>query len=823
MRAFIKREQNIIDVQEDFANLYKIDSNLVDGSYHYKFQYFVNPQKAFRNDAIIVEIFLSKEPYVIKTQNIFGTSVPDEVITNIRLKNQRQKDSYRSYDLVKNNTVFVPSMRSDITRFISNQTVSRFSKNPRLARDSKPIVSTRTSMKPVKVSDLTDRNISMPVLEVNTSRFKELANSVELRQQATNVLFQKKLDPASFVGKRTNSIISAKSSYSGTTPNKTNNHKTFNEDDILVSSLLSGRYINSDDNKGPGDIQTVPVVETSENLVVEESMSIPISYLDLDNFYVVFRLKNKHGVIIETTSKLVEHGKQVALMKIPSIPPLIVAPPKSSFGGTTINLKQLDPSGTSIKLYRKSFSTLESIKDSTYSLVGEVKCTSSDGFVSIFDYPNSIDPVVYRAISVNSNGLFGSEFSSVVVENMRGTVAKTSAINQKPCFVTIASTILPSGISLKLSNFPSEPIAFELKRKDLSLGEKTFTSISNPTLLDSLQSSSIVVEDINLTLKHIYEYVVFLHYKTGEVKQSSSRHVVNFKPVTNNIVSLEVSSADITQSGGNEIDVTFSITKKIIQNSADQVKNFLTKQGFLGEFQDDIIANREKLGNLFAIGLKRHNLSTGEVEDFGILEDDENFSDIQAGAVSGVKPLQAGFEYKYILTAFARNIESLLPKLVKTNSDIPSLEYTFTPSEWTHPITLEDGNLVTEASLKRNHSSKSFSFGAIADIKELQVSLSEVLPSIYDGKAKFLPGRKSVLVQWKIQGNINKIDHFIIVLEILGMKTIVGKTHNISNSNYFQFLDTLDNQESGGLTYFIVPVYFDYSRGVELKTNQVII
>lgn len=820
MRAFIKREQNIIDVPEDFANLYKIDSNLVDGSYHYKFQYYVNPQKAFRNNAITVEIFVSKNPYEIKTQRVFGTTNPDEIITNIRLKNQLQKDSYRSYDLVKDNTVYVPMITSDITRFISNQIVSNFS---RKFADTRTVVTTRTSMKPVKVSDLTDRNVSMPILEVNTSRIGELTNSVELRQKAVNVLYQKKIDPADFVGKRTNSIISAKSSYSGTTPKKNENTKNFSQDDVLVSSLLSGGLVNSDANKRPGDIQNVPVVETSDQLVVEETMEIPVSYLDADDFYVVFRLKNKNGIIIQTVSGLVEHGKQVSLMKIPSIPPVIICPPKSSFGGTSINLKQVDPSGTSIKLYRKTFSTLESIKDSTYSLVGEVKCTSNDGFKTIYDYPNSIDPVIYRAISVNSNGLFGSEFSSVVVENVRGPVAKTSAINQKPCFVTIASTVLPSGISLKLSNFPSEPVAFELRKRDLSLLNKTFTSISNPILLDSLESSSIAVEDTNMSLKHIYEYSVFLYYKTGEIKQSSSRHVVQFKPVTSNIVSLEFSPPDIQQSGGNEIDVTFTITKKIVQNSADQVKNFLTKQGFLGEFQDDIIANRDKLGNLFAIGLKRQNLSTGQVEDFGILEDDENFSDVQAGAVAGISPLQAGFEYKYILTAYSRNIESLLPKLVKTNSEVENLTYTYTPSEWTHPITLEDGNLVTEASLKRNHSNKEFTFGSIADSKEIQVSLAEVLPSIYDGKARFLPGRKSVLVQWKIQGNINKIDHFIIVLEILGMKTIVGKAHNVSNSNYFQFLDTLDNQESGGLTYFIIPVYFDYSRGVDLKTNQVIV
>jgi hypothetical protein len=833
MRAYIKREQNVLEIPEDFATLVKIDSNLSEGSYHYKFEYLVNPEKAFRNNAILVEMFVSKEPWAVRTYNIFNKFDAEETIVNIRLKNQRQKDFYRSADLAKDNKVWIPYITSDITKFISNTQVAKFSRGRRISDSEvfKPIVSTRTLVKPVLVSELALRNTAMPILEVNTSKRRNefgidgsSVDSSELRHRASNVLFQRKIDPASFVGRRSNTITSAKNSYSGVIPKKNGSGDIHNDDEVLITSLLKNNQTNSDADKNSTDYQNVPVVETNTNIVVEETMSIPISYLDSDEFYVVFRLKNKRGVIIETVSGLVSHGKQVSLMRIPAIPPVIVTPPKSSLGGTTINLKQVDPSGTSIRLYRKYFSTLESLKDSTYSLVGEVKCGIADGFVKIFDYPNSLDPVIYRAVSVNSNGLIGSEFSSAVVENIRGSVAKTSPKNQKPNFVTISTTVLPSGITVKLSNFPSGPIAFELRRRDLTLKENAYTCVNPPTLLDVLQSSQVTIEDTTgLQSRHIYEYAVFLIYKTGEVKQSATRHIVNYKTSVSNIVSLDISPADIEQSGGNEIDVKFSITKNVSQNSADQIKNFLTKQGFLGEFQEDIIANRDRLGNLFAIGVTRHNLSTGQVEDFGILENDDDFSDIAAGSTAGVSALVPGNEYKYVVTAYSRNIESLLPNLVKTDSTNQNLPYTFTPAEWTHPITLEDGNVITEQSLKRNHSSKSFTFGTIADVKEFQVSLSEVLPALYDGKAKFLPGRKSVLVQWKIQGNVNKIDHFIIVLDILGMKTIVGKTHNVSNSNYFQFLDNLDNQESGGLTYFIVPVYFDYSRGVELKTNQVVV
>ena len=833
MRAYIKKEQNIIEVPEDFATLVKIDPNLSEGSFHYKFHYFANPEKAFRTGAIKVEMFVSKNPHEVRTYNVFNNSDPEETINNIRLKNQRQKDMHRSDDLVKDNKVWIPYMISDITRFISNVDVVKFSKGRKNSRSeiSAPVIRTRLAMKPVLVSELTSRNVPMPVLEVNTSKRRNSSgidsssiDSTELRRRASSVLFQRKIDPASFVGRKSNTIISARNSYAGTVSKRNVVEDTHNDDDVLISSLLKNNQTNSDADKSEFDYQNVPVVETNTQIVIEETMSIPISYLDSEEFYVVFRLKNKRGLIIETISGLVSHGKQVSLLRIPAIPPVIVAPAKSSPGGVTINLKQADPNGTAIRLYRKYFSTVESLKDATYSLVGEVKCGINDGLVKIFDYPNSLDPVIYRAVSVNSNGLLGSEFSSTVVELFRGSVAKTSPKNQKPSFVTITSSVLTNGIVIKLNNFPAEPIAFELKRRNLTLRETAFTCVNPPMLLDVLQSSQITIEDSSeLKTKHIYEYMVALIYKTGERKISATTHIVQFKPITNNTVSLEISPTDIQQSGGNEIDAKFSIVKNISQNSADQIKNFLTRQGFLGEFQEDIIANRDKLGSLFAIGVKRHNLSTGEVEDFGILENDENFSDVAAGSVAGVSSLVAGNEYKYTVTAYSRNIESLLPKLLKTNSDNPSLPYTFTPSEWMHPITLEDGNIITESSLKSNHASKSFTFGEIADIKEFQVSLSEVLPALYDGKAKFLPGRKSVLIQWKVQGNANKIDHFVIYLNILGMKTIVGKSHNISNSNYFQFLDNLDNQESGGLTYFIVPVYFDYSRGVELKTNQVIV
>lgn len=833
MRAYLKKEQGIIEIPEDFASLTRVDQDKSGNSFQYKFQYNVDPKKAFRNNAIIVEMFVSNKPFEPKTFNKLESSNAEDIITNIRIGNQIQKDLYRSDNPLKDNKKWVPHISSDITRFISNAQVTLFSSERNQAANiTSPIVSTRTNYRPMLVSELESQDANMPILEVNTNtqtnKYKTGhtdTNSVELREKATELLFQKKIDPAAFVGSRSNSIISSKNSYEGSTTkiNKSIKKDSFDDSEILITSLLSNT-VNTDSNKNQNNYQSVPITETNIQIVVEETLSIPTNYLDAEEFYVVFRLINNVGLILQTESGLVNHAKLLSLRNIPCIPPVIITPPKSSTGGTTINLKQVDPSGTKIRLYRKNLTALEALRDATYSLVGEVKCSPGDGFVSMYDYVNSLHPVIYRAVSINSNGLMSSEFSSAVVEVSRGSIAKTVAINQKPNFISISSSVLPTSITVKLNNFPPDPIAFLLKRRNLSLKENTYTNISSVILLDVLQSSDLVIEDtFDLKPKHIYEYSVFFIYKTGETKQSTSRHVVEFTPITNNVVSLSVTPAEIEQTGGGEIDIKFSIEKNINLNDADQVKLFLTKQGFLGEFQEDIIENREKLGNLFAIGVTRQNLSTGQVEDFGILEDDENFSDLLVRAATGVESLISGNEYKYTITAYARNIESLLPKLARTDSSNENLPYTYTPADWIHPITLENGNIVTETSLKRNHAYKTFTFGNIVDIKEVQVSLSDTLPFLYDGKATYFSNGESVLIQWKVQGNVNKIDHFIIVLDVLGMKTIVGKAHNVSSTNYFQFVDNLSNKESGGLTYFIVPVYYDYSRGVEFKTNQVVV
>jgi len=96
------------------------------------------------------------------------------------------------------------------------------------------------------------------------------------------------------------------------------------------------------------------------------------------------------------------------------------------------------------------------------------------------------------------------------------------------------------------------------------------------------------------------------------------------------------------------------------------------------------------------------------------------------------------------------------------------------------------------------------------------------LPKIQDAKAIVVNDSK-VVVEWKIQGDARKIDHYLIVLEINGIRTVVGKAGSIGDTNRIEFVDCLDNGEHGALEYSIIPVYLDYSRGTEIRTSPILI
>jgi len=813
MRARIKRTANIMQVPSEFAKLEKITQG---GEFVYKVKFRIDPVKAVRAKAFKVRISAAEQPEVKKTFRTF-TNFNAELITKRLLARPaalkdiaRQRDSARFFTYL-----------SDITKRIPNSRTIHLSKGVFTA----PQIATKVRrIRPALASDLTDRNLRLPVLDQNLNRNIDSDRTVStrlIRSSATRLLFGCKCDPASFVGARTNVIRSAVRASAGTVSKKTpSNQSRLAPGRLLVGSLLNNRRYSNQAQVNSSRFLNTIVREESSWIEIEEELRIPIGDLDEDEFYYIFELVDMRNIRVQTITRAVPHSKNVSQLQIPTKAPTVSAVPIGKLGKTVLNIKQNDLNATSVNIYRRDVKKAVPNIDAQYDLVGSLDIEQGYGFRKIEDVYASTNPIIYRVVPVNSNGILGAEFDSVVVQQQRGNLASRTNFFRRTYYVSVTHEILDSSIVISVSDVPSGPIAVSLQRKDKTINQRTFTSIGDITLVDEDSNAPIVFEDSSVKEDRIYEYRVILLFIDGASEIAANNLIIEFCPIANNILSLEVTEPEVEESG-DDVDVIFNITKNVIQGDADLVKTFLGEQGFTSEYQDQLLANRNLLQDLFAVRITRTNLGTGELEDFGII-DSADFSDKKFGRVKGVKPLQGGFGYNYNITAHARETDTLFETLSRTITPRTNVSYSFAPAKWKHPLALLRGNLSSQSSRLRNHSKSTFTFGRVVDTQNVVVSLADIIPSLTEGKISQF-GESNIFIQWKVQGNVNKIDHFIVILDVLGIRTVVGKSHNITNSNYFQFVDELTNQECGELTYYIVPVMFDYSRGPELKTNSVVI
>lgn len=830
MKVTFKQNNDIlsfVEPEDNTATLSQMPSR-IDSPFVYRVEYSIDIAKALQNGSTSVDILISPFPVVSSDPaSITKSSTTQELLDNLLLRNPLRKDSVRS-----SAQAAIVVHKSDFTKVIDNSSLKSLKQQFAIAKnDGSSRLAIVQGNKVVNVGSL--GNTELPVFDGQNAQ--QESTVLSFQSLAKSLLSTGNEDPAQIAGKRTNEIATLNNQVGGLLSNTKFKDAALSK--AVRDSLIGVKQ--NDARSNTNELSNDSFVGTWTANKPKTKLTSVVEYVTVDNnlisgstFYLTFRIRNSRGITIQTITKLVRHDLQMAIFRLPVKPPLIQQYNKTGFGQVIIAAKQMDINGEAIRLYRKD--TTSSLKTALWTLVSQQNTVSGDDYVRFVDYYNSTHPVIYRAVTVNRDGIAGADFSSLMVRTAksgvpalsRGNPVHSPSWSESFCSIT-GSPQSNNTISLTISDFPTDVIAFKLYRRDLSIIEAYPGTLVDEGLFYLLEresnGDSVQVIDQDVLVNRIYEYSCKLLYSTGREVNSPVPLVLANKPIQNNIVSITLSPPVIEQSG-KDVDVSFVIKKEILQNSADRVKKFLTEQGFIGEFQDEIIADRSKLGQLFAVVVQRTNLSNGMVEDFGVLPDD-NFSDRAVGIARGVVNPEPGVNYRYTITTYARNIETMLPTLTKEGAAGTPLAYSYLPSEWLHPITLANGNIVSENSLRRNYASLDFTFGTIVDVKEFDIQLAEIKPTINSATARVMTNDK-VIVRWTIQGDTTKIDHFLIVMEMLGgsLRTTVGKAHSITgNSNTIEWIDQLENKESGALTYVIIPVYLDYSSGVEARTNQILI
>lgn len=809
MKVSIKKETNIIDVPEEGAAI--LTEITADGYFRYKVTYRADPKKVIGNKAITVRIQASKKPTLHRPTKLLTGVNPDKLIQNLLQKSSITKDIGRS----QKTDVFFTYM-SDISAKIPNNRTNI------IDIGLNPVLSKETVVKLKSVSDIVKENIVLPVLEnnISTSLVPDVVRNPVTAKTVSMNLVLNGIDPVSISGNRSNTIQSAKKVAGGLLAQPTIIPRTLTETQkvSLFGGLVNAINPSTNMQLKPSDLLNVVVSQPRTTVDVTEVLDIPIGLLQLDEFYLILTLIDKTGIEIQSLNISIPHSKNLAQIEIPVLPPKLEVLQVGLPGKNILHVKQIDTNATGVSLYRKEIKVGTPILDSAYTFIGNVDCTVSQDFQRIEDIVNNYNSVLYRAIPYNDNNVFSAEFAAAGSKALKA-LGKQKNIKRRS-FASLVGNIVNEGIALEIRDVPPGVCSVKILKRDTTVFQKTFELVANPIFISGEETSApIFITDTLVKSSRIYEYKLEMLYPDGDSETGSSNLIIEYNPITANIVDTTVSSP-ITSQVGLDIDTQFTLTSSIIPTELDAVRQALESQGLGQFFSDAIAAERENLQNIIAYGIQRINLTTSEVVDFGVIAT-TSFSDRQLGKVKGVKPLMGGCEYRYIITTYFRAAETTLSSIERVVETADS-SYVLNPSRWRHPVTLLKGNLVTESSLERNHAKTVFSFGKVGNVVSVNTSLAAIIPSVIDARAQKLRQDKT-LIQWRVQGNVQKIDHFLIVLEILGMRTIVGKCHNISETNFFQFVDSLDSGEHGKLKYYIVPVYYDFSRGTEIGTNEVLV
>jgi len=793
----LQSSYQIVSLPDDYLTLKEVDGENLTFELKYMFDQEIGIKQNITN--VHIEI-AKKSPPKLAIVNDSRNLVADI---------QRQKNAHiqliKSY--VKND--LLATVASDPTKSISNEVVPLFKRG--YTASQLPQLLKRVLM-PVRIADA--RNYLPPV-----NAQHDVGNPGSAQQLAEQLLLLGH-DPSSAY-KINNLGLSQAEAHRGIRQNSPSVFNSLAEKILYKYKILPYlKPINQHSAGDPGIVlngEDDPVDQyTLERVTVE---SRHVSVLDIlkfnlpstsDRLTLVVKVKNNAGVTVQVLERIFSPREYIKYYSIPTQPPIVLVNNQANKTHVMLAIKQVDPAATGVRIYKRLYDH-NTFTDEPYVFVNALTVSPTSGWVYIPVDVSLGNTNIYRVIPTSALGTYGCDFATAVVRpKMRNATIKRVVITTKPQL---------KGVLLEISKLPSDCVSFQIIREDVTIDKGTKEFVQTPVRVESNDANRVYTfTDIGVKPNHLYMYYCRIFRKTGS---HEDRLAANYEhiPLVENIVETKIknSSLHLTDRG---FDVQFTIETTVVSTNVDLVKQLLERQGLYEIFKSDIADVRDQLEKLIAHNVKRVDLTTGAVEDFGTVQT-VTFSDLEARNVAGVSDLRIGHKYRYIVTALLRAPETLLESYVKTSRDVlTNREYSYKPFKFLHPVVAKYGNIVTPSSIRANYSKNPMTFGEIGSYTIIEVALDKQ-KSIITTAIREKKGSNIDVLQWVLNGTSKDVDHFQVIVEHGGKKNIVGKVACVPETDNFVYVRKLDSTEVGlDLRYSVCPVYHDFTRGLEVLVSN---
>lgn len=808
-----KQTQDLLKINDGFATLTSIANN---GDLVFEFVYSVDYKKAAEHNAFSVVVTVHTQN--IKKQQIisagsFGQYDTKSVVKNIVMNAQNIQNAN---DIKK--TYVVTETRSDFTSFINNEIIGSLNSSTQ-ASDIRQLK--KNKLKSLTSSEIKERNLNQPVLHrIAYKGFEDLQQSVSASfalnvSDAAFQMINNNLDP-SYIVDMTHKSVTAQQSKEGLLTKTKSRQQDYDASTQLLNYYLFGANalnVETTTSQIPdANTQQITVLEVEQFINIPVNVSIFSPKEDATNnltqYFVTFELVDStNNSVVLSLSKVLDVQKHINSFLLPKKPPTIKQITNGDY--TTLEIKQIDKNSDGVVLYKKLIQRDQYSIDG-YERQGSYKINPGSTLKIHVNAPINTT-AIYRAISSYEQKL-GFEYTSIVI-NPRHVASFKS--------VSLSTTCIANGISVQIQNLHSSVSSMQVFVKNITLRESEYTAVIEPMLIDdNLRSSNnINIVDSSVKQNYIYEYVVKLFDKRG-LSEFSVPSAIEYTKLASETVDTKINNVVVSHDNS-QPDVTFTIETKVTDNNVDTIINLLKKQDLYDLFRQNVSDEKEFVKGLIAHNIQRVNLTTGQREDFGDITVNE-FSDNLFRKNSSVSPLEYGNNYRYEIFVLIRTIDALFETLQREKTDtITKKKYIYNPLKFLHPVVSKEGMLVSQQGLKTNYSKSMMQHGLIGLSQIVEVSFEKNNSRITGASATHFD-KTTNIINWNVQGDISSIDSFLIIKEVHGIRTIVGKSHTQSEtSNFFQH--KLTNNDLGELKYAVVPVYLDYTVGVSTYTNSLVV
>lgn len=527
------------------------------------------------------------------------------------------------------------------------------------------------------------------------------------------------------------------------------------------------------------------------------------------------------------TFYMIDHGQKLDQIMIPAFAPKLQKI-RDERGLISFDVKQVDPSSTSIIIMRKIFGK-DFDDDGNFEIISEKQVEYHDpSFIFVDNNVTNYHPniVVYRVASKYGNLL--GPFESLTFQGH--STAFIPNVNFEPDNLSIIALNESNGIKIEIGKIPERAITLRLYREDMMQAGSKFdrnTIIRNEKNETSTMLSGdreLTFYDRNASYGRKYRYYCVLTMRGGTQITTTEDEIIVRDFSTSDIpIYANISDAEIQESSENISAVKMKLSVVFKDDAYQFIRNLLKEQGVENSYLEEFDKNRDEIKNAVLFRAERIDRATGRRLSLGTVVPGEFVDDSVRANNLSISTVEPGKSYIYKFRMCLIPPSAFLSNVFESASSgkKPGFkDYQFQANKYNNPVLKNKGILPSTVQLNRGFDPNLLAIQADTGYsvqQEINIPIKKSVPA--NVRVKSI-SNGTTLITWQLTSGNKVVEEFNVRAYLNGRYELLP-TVACGQTGNFYCIDDKFNKELGTIIYSISAVYSDGTESPFSDSNPI--